>query len=840
MATVPGTPRVNGGEDRRSYEFTPIGYVRNGDETGDKAAHNVDGRKRRSNEHLILEEQDEDEDEPAKKSRRYYHDRHDDTLNSTRLFNESSFDDSIPSQLPMQNGKMSSMGKAPELTEPSSSNPLKEQEESLYRLNTENYNLRVRCNSLLKFLNNVTDEGELRQNLELLDELQEWKNKYQSLSRGYRDLQAKIDSEEGKDSALGATGAKDSTDQLRQENTRLTQRSEHLEQRVSELLSQISEVEKVAQVREEQRHAQAELAKSITRDHDVETARLQRELQEAKAKIHRLESDLQEFDHQGGSLLALEKQLDLKNEGITNLETQLKEVTHVRQKLEQELATQRVAHDSYVRDTEQRLKELATAGDAPRAQLQLRLDELERSNTRLESQSKHFKATKEDLERALRTRQERILALEQEIKPLRDSQHTAEETSKREKQAYGALEVQARKLTEKCTSLQQENEKLKTRIVEQAAKSPQLKRNNRALLEKEEQLSELQGQLQDLKHTLAANKETLHELRLAHQKELDRLRLQIQDAQSEPDLINRRLQKELEILKFELDSVKETKARELEILETKYAALRKENHGLLNQDDHHAEHFQKLIAEKDRELSDLVKRCSDLTTQRLQLSRELSHTRNSENEYKEKWKAANTRLDYITKEFVNLRQATEESGRDPGSFNETRDARWLEKYQSMKKKLLAELKSMQDENLKLEKKFLQERSVSSRANRLGSDSLSLQDQLDYYMLRYRREVKHTNDLKVVNEYLNRVLKASSQHLRLDILKLESEMPNSALLGEPGPNVGRWTRAPRFKTVALFVLACVRLRRVATRSRQDAQRLGYLQRKIVLDQDKVTW
>lgn len=151
----------------------------------------------------------------------------------------------------------------------------------------------------------------------------------------------------------------------------------------------------------------------------------------------------------------------------------------------------------------------------------------------------------------------------------------------------------------------------------------------------------------------------------------------------------------------------------------------------------------------------------------------------------------------------------------------------------MKQRLLNELKVLQEENLELERATL-ERKGSAGSGTYNVGTSSLQDQLDYYRLKYHREVAHTNDLNVMNDYLNRVLRASAQHVRLDILKLENEAPPDAF-----PEFTYRGRL-RFKTVALFVLAAVRVQRVSLKLRWDSQRLNYLQKKIALEQDKITW
>ena len=161
----------------------------------------------------------------------------------------------------------------------------------------------------------------------------------------------------------------------------------------------------------------------------------------------------------------------------------------------------------------------------------------------------------------------------------------------------------------------------------------------------------------------------------------------------------------------------------------------------------------------------------------------------------------------------------------------------------MKNKLLSELKSLQDENLEFQKVLIKHKNDpdSNIPTIKNINKSSLQDEVDFYRLRYTNEVQQNNDLKVMNEYLNRVLRASSQHVKLDILKLENEVPLYSKYSEfPFNSPMKTSRPMKFKTVALFVLSVVRMQQTIDRRRWDKQRMDYLQRKIILNQDKISW
>ncbi|SCW02275.1 LAFE_0F02850g1_1 [Lachancea fermentati] len=828
MSAIPDTP---GGPNKvDSYEFTPIGFVKPAERK--KISPVDDETRKRLSEHSDIED-----DEPPQKTY-----KHDNTLNSTRIFNESSFDDTLP----LHNG-MSEFRKnlVAELVDTeivgqngSASNPLKEQQESLHKLSMENYNLRVKCNSLLKFLNNVTDDGELRKNLEILDEIQQWKNKYQSLSRAYRDLQKKCDEpERGEgDSKREELESKVSTYEL--ELSKSKSALANLEKRVSELHVESGQ-------RDEQHKASVGALRLEMSDLQASIVDKTRELEESRKKIERLSNQLLEYDHQGGSLLELEKQLDLKNEVIRNLETRLRESNHERQSLERqldgkstELGKLNLQLEQDRKEASQKLTEAmassAATGNEAKDELHSVLSQYDTLKTQFGTLEKENEALKEGLKK----RDEQMTQLQDRIRKLQNELYTeqasvgakASNEERKLKEKLSKLTEKLEQLSVSKQTLEKENEALKKQIIAQISKSPNLKQNNRRVLEKEKEIKLLKSTIQDLENEVAQYRRDISEIKRTHSTKMNELEIQLQNSESRPLLQSKKLHNEMNILKLELESVKDTKHREILILQGKCDALKAENEQLLKQDDNHSNQLRKLLKEKQQELTDLAQRCSDLTIEKLRLGRDLTQMKETSAKQKEELKATSSKLDYITNEFVKLRETAE---RPSSALNSNIADKWAGKYQSMKQKLLNEVKMLQDENLALEKRLL-ERRGEARPISNATDGSLLQDEVDYYKLRYHREVKQNNDLKVMNEYLNRVLRAGSQHLRLDILKLENEVPGSDKV------FGAYPSRLKFKTVALFVLACVRFRSVALKHRWDDQRLTYLQRKIVMDQERITW
>ncbi|SCU85729.1 LAME_0D02520g1_1 [Lachancea meyersii CBS 8951] len=834
MVQSPKTPRAS--EERAQYEFTPIGHANVKDTS---ALGTLDGepKKRTSNSDELQLSLEKDDNEPRKKSRKA-----DDTLNSTRIFNESSFDDTLPSHagipslrkvrsneiLADANGNIENLG---------ASNPLKEQQNSLYKLNVENYNLRVKCNSLLKFLNNVTDEGELKENLAIMDELQDWKIKYQKLASTYRDLQLRIDSnDEGKD-------AEDQKRQTALQNAQLAE----LEAKLNNYKESVNN----------SRDLISRLEKELTTSSRVSNARKD----ELELNIRSLREQIEKLEAQ----IADKNQIIKDNEQkIRHLNDSLKRQSNVRETLEDKIEQQLQkveALENKTRDYELQVRELqealANTKDELKSQtqgkntrsvgVQSRIEGLEAANSKLkseidqnmsekresQSQLEKLKAKSNDMLNGIEERDEKINLLKREIQELKQQESNHRSSSQKEKSLNDkihSLKAEIQGIVKEKDELQRDNDNLRERIVTQATRSPALK-ENRKLQERAIDNAKLQARLQDLEKELSVAKKAASAARQSHHVELERLQAQMENSDMEPLIIKRKLDKEISILRLELDSLRETKDREITLLESRCQMLIKENEHVALRADANVAQNQKQIVEKQKEIDDLVQRCSNLTTEKLKLNKELSQTQESEADKNRELSKLTSRLEFVTKEFVRYRET---HSSNPDSSNAKLNERWTEKYRNMKQKLLEELKILQDENLGLERRLLEGGSHVPRSASPDLNKLSLQDQVDYYKLRYRHQVIRNSDMKVMNEYLNRVLRASSQHVRLDIMKLENEALTD--LWPDFPHRGRL----RFKTVALMVLAAVRIERAAQKVRWDAQRINYLRQKIVLDQDRVTW
>ncbi|AGO12581.1 AaceriAER241Wp [[Ashbya] aceris (nom. inval.)] len=845
------TPAVH---QRKKYEFTPIGHI--------KEKENMIAQELRQNKRPPLEDEEDAvaEGNYMKRSR-----VGDDTMTSQQMFNETSFDDTLPEQT-LQGISAIKKNLAPELLSNDNkekaelaSNPLKEQQHALQKLNMENYSLRVKCNSLLKFLNNVTDDGKLKQGLEMLDELQEWKTKHHELIQRFKELQLRYDELEQREPEtlkVAEPANHSHCEKLRAElEASLKETRSQLEEvqaTVSTLEQRLIEVKKDYSEKEHQYKMSLDIAKSENNRLSSSLSSREDALNEAQEKINRLMIQLEEFDHTSGSLLELEKKIDEKNQGIRNLETRLQELNFHRQDLERQLLTAnetigalKKEHEEYKQQNELKLSSLHknTSGED---KLRKQLRDLEEDNEGLQNLRQTLEERNKELDERVGALESQVAALEEDRQKIVNEQQQVIRNLKLDHQKRTQnLKREIDELRELNQQLEETNRSYKKRFEHLSRNSPARKATQEELTAKDREIGALKRTIRDIEESvLRANRE-LETAKLQHRREKSMLEARLDQAASEEPFERSRLEKEISMLKLEIRSIQDTKERELALWESKYESLKNTYEKLLQQDKH--SNLNEILEDRREELKSLMKKYNDLTTENLELNRELNKQKNHKEAYKEDLRKVQARLDFITKEFVKLK----ESAPEMKDSSEELNSKWMEKYQNMKTKLLNELKVLQDENIQLERKLLdisQQQGHHAETPTQSRDS-SLQDKVDYYRLKYHDEVRKNNDLRVINEYLNRVLKASSQHLKLDILKLENEISplnsSATYINDYDYNYApsyysRRGRPLKFKTVAIFVLSCIRMYQATLRRRWDQQRISYLQRKIAYGEDRITW
>lgn len=750
--------------DLKNFEFTPIGYMKekqNGKRTNGPISDDYDAVPKRKTRKVSI----------------------DDSFNSTRMFNDDSqFEETLPQvRREAEDLNVDKRNLIEELKENAvTSNPLREQQEKLHKLNSENYNLRLKCNSLLKFLNNVTDQGELRKSLGLLEEIEEWKQKFEGI--------------QGELAKLRSTN-----EQLQLSiKTPTVAATSDTEEELKRLQESYKELQQDAKGRQEQSQMKIDMLKSDLNNLNVTLATKDNDLDEKERKIQRLSKQLHEFDHRGSEpLLELEKSLELKNQMIRRLEGDLATLKKLSKDKDDEVSKlkrmMKHAEDELLKfsQTDEQFREREKAIKDKSEEIEL----LTEKNGNLNDRLKRMTSKNDELEKRL-----------SELKDVRDEL----ETQKKE------LALARNKLKES----EQLSERLRSQIIESTTKNSE--KTSQRVKEKELEIESLRGQLQRLKQS--------------HEQVL-------QNTKADGDYETKKLNREISLLKEELQVISESHARELEVWRSKCDSLNKENERIVQLEVGSLGAIKKNLSEKVSEVERLTNHLDQVKLDKIELTDKITQLQTSKDRYKEELKKIVTRFEHLSKEYIKLREKSETGG----SENDN-SASFREKYNSMKQRLLDELKVLQQENLSLERKLLESKgkNLEDGASQRRSNTIS-QDKIDYYKLKYHTEVKQNDDLRTMNDYLNRMLRAISRHVRLDLLKIKNEVDPDLPASWTSPNQYPFTnglshiyRRPRFKVIALFVLACVRMKQTALRHRWDEQRIRYLQRKMALEDDRIGW
>ncbi|QLL33169.1 hypothetical protein HG536_0E00800 [Torulaspora globosa] len=748
--------------DLKNFEFTPIGYVKekqNGKRTNGPISDDDHGIPRRKTRKMSL----------------------DDSFNSTRMFNdESQLEETLPHvRQEKENTNVDKRNLMQELSENAvTSNPLREQQEKLHKLNTENYSLRLKCNSLLKFLNSVTDQGELKKSLGLLEEIQEWKQKFEKLQGEVLKLRDANEQLQLSVKAPQLATPPDTKEEL-----------ERLKERYAKL-------EEDTRAKHEQNQIKIDMLKSDLNNLNVTLATKNNDLEEKERKIERLRTQLEEFDHRGSaSLLELERSLDLKNDVIKRLEDDLAKL------------------EKLAKDKDNDILEFKRI-------IKRKDDELSKqsvSQVRYTQQEKVIRDKTEEVRRLT----ERNRALDQSINQITVEHNKLERKVADFQHLKDELESQKKELALARTKLKEAEElsaRFQSQIIENTTKNSE--KTSQRVKEKELEINNLKDQLRRLRQS----QETL-----------------LQKAKADDNYEIEKMEREILLLKEELKVIEESHQRELETWKSKCDSLNRENERIVHQEVGSIGAMKKNLDEKLSEIERLNKFLEQLRFEKSDLAEKAVQLQTSKDRYKEELKKIVSKFEHLSKEYIKLREKNETGGDDELSRS------FREKYNSMKQRLLDELKVLQQENLALERKLMESKgkSVENGTSARRSNTMS-QDRIDYYKLKYHTEVKQNDDLRTMNEYLNRVLRAISQHVRLDLMKIRNEVDPElpAYLAQRNQypfahNLAPLQR-PKFKTIALFVQACVRMKQAALRHRWDQQRIRYLQRKMALEDDRVTW
>lgn len=191
-------------------------------------------------------------------------------------------------------------------------------------------------------------------------------------------------------------------------------------------------------------------------------------------------------------------------------------------------------------------------------------------------------------------------------------------------------------------------------------------------------------------------------------------------------------------------------------------------------------------------------------------------------------------------------------------------AKLLSKYKERKIDYSNRLIDLENENIRLERMYEKgrlnnfsrdtEKSYSSLDNDMTLNrEFNIQDsKIDYYRLKYHREVLRNNDQKIINEYLKNVLNATIQQMQIDSNRIKKELlTNNLQPSEPLSSSPLFTRyspyadkparfykseyqimlRDKFRKRIFQIVCCLRLKEVMESNSRYNRRLQYLERKI---------
>ena len=932
----------------KNYEFTPIGYMKEKQNLNTQKRPNESPTKNGNNPTIDENTMIGRHQSPPRKIRRT---SIDDTIHSTRMFNDSmQFDETLPEldiniqsvqRVTATTDKKNLMSDLKNNAQ--TSNPLREQQDQLQKLNSENYNLKLKCNSLLKLLNNVTDQGELKKSLAFLDEIEEWKGKFSKTNQVYNDLKVTFDDLELKYRNLEIQV--DKQEVIKPDHSHCVNEREILQKNINNINSEMNDL-----------NNELDSLKALLLKRDSSLNSKEHELSEVNSRFEQLKDEIMTLqtsvevnetyiigykeqiidltnklkeanDIIGADNSELGSKINEKDNQIPVLEAKISQLLKIQneQKIELERKESYIieaqtefkkfredieatvnnsdSHDKLIRAQFGEIKQKNIALDTKLLQMndenemlsnkllslsndledsrKQRKDEINFLNAQYElskeEQLENIRILKEQLEKTEKQRhqleevnsdkEKRILQLSQLLKDTEtqsiQSTNLATHLEERYKNEINFLKEELQASREELSNANSLAQELRNQVINNATMSSKIV--SKRLDDKNKEIDEFKYEIEILSKKL---KDQIQSFKLDENKQKDLFSKKMKDLESNWESDKFSLERELHLLKSEKSSLIDSNKQDVDIWKTRVSALERENEILWSKDRDNHQELSKKLSERTKDLTDLMEKLTKAESEKQTLSDTFSKLQFLNEEYKTELRRTVTDLETVTQEYQKAKEHSRRRTINAGSEIELEETRkTLEllkgKYNNMKKDYLIKLTTLQDENLALEKKLSMKSDFSSRSSNHSqgdNNSTIQQDKIDYYRLKYYSEVKQNNDLKVMNEYLNRVMKASSQQIRLDMLKLKNEV-NPLYSSSQGINRNQYfgnnpyddygmnynsinlkkeSYRRKFKVIALLVQSCVRMKHSAVRHKWDSQRINYLQRKITVDENRITW
>lgn len=870
--------------DIKNFEFTPIGYIKSksGENDAKETLMSPTGASVRSPGSVGH----------VRKARRR---SINDTVNSSRVENDNdTFDETLPElevrklpqyrRVPESRTSARNSGVAPQEEQnrndysdilSKTSNPIKDQEQKIKDLEHENTVLKVKNVSYRSLLANYSG-GSSQNNINLVEEVSIWKTKYletnDKLLKVKQDFESYVQKmEQEKEVNTDQEKTKEpevipidnpeyikEREHILEELERVTEDFKNLRDRYNDLeikfLSVQNELDEKKQVFESSTarlNEEIHTLKSTIDDKDATISEFKRKLGNAEDQLASIDDQngnqnqklLHDLKEREDAIDGLKEDIIEKENAIVHYKEEIQDKQNQLKESESKYAEVQKEFEDFKRELKKQTFEFEDGKKSTSRQLQ----ELSVEKIQLEKQVCNLRGQIEKLEQQHRLTQSENDGLRTKLKHIEsDLKNEKSRTEVKIKDLTSDLEDARKNLGEANNTIKE----LHHEIIKNATKSKD--QLSEEVVEKDKEIDQLKHRVQRLDEELRTSQAELD--KATKNREVDH-ELEIRRLQNKHELEQESLKRELAHMTDEKERLVDLHRLDIETWERQIEALRKENENLISREHKESNNIEITLQDKNIQIRRLEADIVQLNEERNDILNKLRSLEQAKDRYKSELKDA---LETISRLRVDLENNK--------SLKDSKDSLIERKYEKLKDEFKLMKKGYLDEMIKLQSRNrelnsdLQKRmdpSISTSAN------TTLADKLDYYKLKYNDEVRHNNDLRVINEYLNRVLRASAQDIRLNLLKVENDLnidihkenvPLSAPLSSSGgrPYSSSYTRefdkydyryrqkGKRFKTVALAVLAVIRMYRAAKKHNWNEQRIRYLQRKIIAKEDRITW
>lgn len=538
----------------------------------------------------------------------------------------------------------------------------------------------------------------------------------------------------------------------------------------------------------------------------------------------------------------LQEEIDKKNKEISQNVFMIKNLKEKLQNLERK--------DDY---SSRNIKQELNVKIDEISQLSKKVKELEDTIEKTDEKVRHTTDNSRNLEQELREARNNIIEIN---KLLTSSKDNIEQKQIALDQANKAIEILNEKIgrsstetdsqldilnlrleeqTEKLHKSEETNKKLHDQIIQGAVNSAskvskEIESKDKHIQKLEEKSEEYREQMAVTKRTLEKYKELLQELKDPNDKQIETQKAEI-----------RRLKLQLQVI-----------TEERETLRNQLSTLRERN-----------KLFQKRDSESLLETANLLEENNEIRN----LNIRLNELQNKSNELKSLNEEQIVQIDDLLRQRKLLN--------DNYSMLKNLNSEYMKEIQTLKDDRLVRENDVKETILDLENKNMKLNDILDRERYTNESRSRDADLRDYYRLKYHREVRHNNALRLINYYMDRVSKRTSTQMKMDYRKYNRILSNSKKFEESlndydyipdrrydtsdfKYNLGNdlenrpnrfdnngsplYYRSPRlrFKTLARFVQACVRMKQIALKNHWDEQRLKHLERRIDSADSNINW